>query len=531
METYSVRKYIQMPVIIFMMGSIVFGCNNAGGLRNVVVILADDHARNVSGLYGNEIIRTPNIDRLASEGITFSNAYCNAPICSASRQSLLTGKYPHATGVNLLFTPFPDEKNTTIAEHLKKFNYKTAIIGKTHWNNWLWNSIYANGLPHHGFDVIIEDVAYRDFLKDNPQPALPADLEYYSKESLTNGVAEWMNSRVLPHPVDDAHSLGTFFSKEAIRFMENNKSEPFFLWLAYKEPHHPYYFPIEYSGKYSPAEMTLPVGSPEDDRWIPEKFRNLTEDEKRGIIAAYYTSTEYMDKNIGLVLDALENLGLEENTLVIYISDNGYLLYDHKRFEKHTMWEESVHQPIIVRAGSASKIGVSSDAIVEYVDIVPTIMDLLHKPTLSEAQGVSFAAVIQNQAKTHKDYAFSEYLEDNMAMVCDREWKYVFATGCRDLGIGYKTGYGPSGIVHRLYNLQVDTKESRNLAADPAHREILQKFQQIMLEHFLKTHPDAANCPNGLTLEGKLVWFCEPRDIGADQSAEDKPIPVRPFTE
>jgi arylsulfatase A-like enzyme len=311
--------------------------------------------------------------------------------------------------------------------------------------------------------------------------------------------------------------------------MEDNKTEPFFLWLAFKEPHHPYYFPIEYAGKYSPAEMPLPEGSPEDDRWIPEKFRKLTDDERRGIIAAYYTSTEYLDKNIGLVLNAVETLGLVENTLVIYISDNGYLLYDHKRFEKHTMWEESVHQPLIVRAGNTSEMGVSSEAIVEYVDIVPTILDLLYIPSLSEEQGESFATVLENPEKSHKEYAFSEYLEDNMAMVSDHEWKYVFASGSRDLGIGYKTGYGPSGIVHRLYNSKKDPKESHSLAGDPAYREILTKYQRLMLDHFLKTHPDAANCPGDLTLEGKLVWLCEPRDIGADQSPEDKPLPVRPF--
>ncbi|MDZ7606003.1 MAG: sulfatase-like hydrolase/transferase [Cyclobacteriaceae bacterium] len=128
-------RKIQGIGIILPIAFMVFNCGAPATIRNVVVILADDHARHVSGLYGNPIIQTPNIDKLAIEGITFHNAYCNAPICSASRQSLLTGKYPHATGVNLLFTPFPDEGNITIAEHLRLYNYKTAIIGKTHWNN------------------------------------------------------------------------------------------------------------------------------------------------------------------------------------------------------------------------------------------------------------------------------------------------------------------------------------------------------------------------------------------------------------
>lgn len=302
--------------------------------KNVVVILADDHALKVTGTYGNSIIKTPSIDRLSSEGITFTRSYCNSPICSASRQSLLTGKYPHATGVNLLFTPFPDEGNITIAEHLRDQGFQTAIIGKTHWNNWAWASLYKDKMPDHGFDIRIENAEYNQFLKENPASIIPDDIECYSRESLSESVAEWMNWRVLPQPIDDAHSQGTFYANEAIRFISENQEKPFFLWLAFKEPHHPYYFPVEFAGKYKPEDMPLPSGSPEDDRWIPEKFRDLTEEERRGIIASYYTSTEYLDKNIGLVLDAIESQGLEDNTLVLYISDNGYLLNEHKRFER-----------------------------------------------------------------------------------------------------------------------------------------------------------------------------------------------------
>lgn len=500
-------------------------CMELPEMKNVVVILSDDHAMKVTGAYGNDIIHTPNMDRLSEEGVTFNRAYCNAPICSASRQSLLTGKYPHSTGVNLLFTPFPDEGNITIAEHLKQYNYQTALIGKTHWNNWAWSSIYKE-MPTHGFDKVIEGWSYQQFLKNNPPPPVPEGTECYMRSNIEkDDVAEWMNCRVLPQPVDDAHSMGTYFSQQAIEFMKENRGNPFFLWLAFKEPHHPYYFPVEYAGKYKPEDMPLPEGSKEDDRWVPEKFRNLTDEAKRGIIAAYYTSTEYMDKNIGLVLDALEELGLEENTLVVYISDNGYLLYEHKRFEKHTMWEESTHQPLIIRAGSSYRAGEREDAIVEYIDVVPTILDLIEVDPVYEAQGESFVRVFAGAKEHHRDYAFSEYLTDNLAMVCNEKWKYMFTTGSRDLGLGYKTGYGPPGIVHRLYDLENDPNEYSDVSVK--YPEILKELQEVMLQRFYDTHPDAANCPEGLTAEGKLVWFCEPRDVGTDQSLED--VPVRVF--
>lgn len=491
--------------------------------KNILVILADDHALNASGAYGNKRIQTPNIDRLASQGITFTRAYCNAPICSASRASLLTGKYPHATGVNLLFTPFQDEGNVTIGEHLQKQGYKTALFGKTHFNNWIWSSLYENDLPKHGFDTLVEKRQYQTWLQSQAQTSVPLDLDYYNREAAKNSIPEWMNARCLPHPVLDQYSEGTFYARQAISFLQQNKDQPFFLWLAFKEPHHPYYFPIEYADKYQGDDMILPKGSPEDDRWIPEKFRNLSDDEKKGIIAAYYTSTEYMDKNIGLVLDALETLGLEEETAVLYISDNGYLLYDHKRFEKHTMWEEAIAQPMIVRLGKQFRAGQKEDALVEYVDIVPTLLELTGNQTLNETQGKSFLKALTDEASEHKSIAFSEYLEDNLAMVCTKDWKYIFTTGRRDLGIGYQTGYGPSGIVHRLYDLKNDPTESRNVSGLPENAETLKQLQQEMLQVFMNTHPESALCPKDLTLEGKLVWFCEPRDIGADQSLEDIP--------
>lgn len=517
--------YLLSLIFIFL-----FSCDNSGkngaSIKNVVVIVADDHALKVTGAYGNKVIHSPNIDKLAEEGVLFTHAYCNSPICSASRQSLLTGKYPHATGVNLLFTPFPDEGNTTIAEHLQNLGYKTALIGKTHFNNWFWASLYKNGLPDHGFETIVENNEYQQFLRQNSSPLIPDSIKTYNRENIPDGnIAEWMNCYNLPHPVYDEYSSGTFYAKQAAGFIAENKEQPFFLWTAFFQPHHPYYYPVEFAGKYKPEDMPLPEGSQEDDRWIPAKFRTLTDDQKRGIIAAYYTSTEYLDKNIGIILDALMDNGLEDNTLVVYLSDNGYLLNDHKRFEKHTMWEEATHQPLIIKAGRTFEKGSTRNALVEYIDVAPTILDILNLDPLTEVQGSSFLPVLLDEENKHKEFVFAEYLEDNLAMVCNRNWKYMFTSGSRDLGIGYATGYGPSGIVHRLYNLKEDPLEKHDLSAN--YPEIVLKMQQIMLQRFMETHPDAANCPEGLTVEGKLVWFCEPRDVGTDQSAGD--VPVRIF--
>ena len=507
---------------------VIFSCSeteqdNLPEFRNVIVIISDDHAWHSQGSYGNEHIRTPRLDRLASEGILFTNAYCNSPICSASRQSILTGKYPQATGVTLLFTPFRETGNRTIAHHLGEHGFSSKLIGKTHFNHWIWYPVWEDW-PKMGFDTIIENSAHRTWLNQRDREPLPEGMDFYERISPLEDPAGFWNAGNLPHPVYDNESQGVFFAREAIKFMEANKNDRFLLWLAFNEPHAPFHYPVEYSGSYDPAEVPLAEGSPEDDRWVPEIFRGLSEDERRGIMAAYYTCVEYMDRNIGMVTDALEDMGIRENTLIVYLSDNGYLLNHHKRFEKHTMWAESVRIPWII-SGNGLQQGVVSDAIIEGVDLVPTISDLLGLPPLEEAQGISYRSLLTGGREELKQFAYSIYLEDNMAMVSNKRWKYVFMTGKRDLGLEYATGYGAPGITHFLYDLENDPGETRNLASYPDNQEILADMKEELLKWFKKTHPDARVMPERLSLDGKLAWFCEPRDVGAEYGG----IPIRVF--
>lgn len=484
------------------------------GFRNVVFIVSDDHAYTALGAYGNDEIRTPSLDKMAGEGVLFTNAFCNSPICSASRQSLLTGKYPQATGVSLLFTPFNDTRNTTIAEHLKNQGFATGLIGKTHFNDWIWSPVVEEW-PDFGFDTLMMTSAHEEWRSSLPAREYPDTLEYYSREVPSTPLGDVWNTLARPARVYDEESEGTFLSRKAIEFIREKKDDRFCLWLAYREPHAPFHFPLEYAGKYKPEDMTLPGGSVEDDRWVPEIFRNLNDEQRRGIKAAYYSSVEYLDKNIGLVLDALKEEGLDENTLVVYLGDNGYLLYDHKRFEKHTMWSPSVEIPLIIKGGNLPK-GLVTDAVTGGVDIVPTVCDLLDVPAMEEAQGVSFRGVLEGRQTDYKPYAFSLFLEDNMAMVSSKKWKYVFMTGKRDLGLEYATGFGAPGITHMLYDLENDPGETTNLAMDDAHREQLDMMKVALLEWFKDTHPDAGNMPDYLTRDGQLMWFCEPRDVGAE---------------
>ncbi|MBN1995936.1 sulfatase-like hydrolase/transferase [candidate division KSB1 bacterium] len=478
-------------------------------LKNVIVLIGDDHAASVLGCYGNTIVRTPNLDKMASRGVRFSTAFANAPLCSASRQSLLTGRYPHATGVTLLRTPFPADQ-VTIAEHLKERGYVTGVIGKTHFND---------DLPH-GFNVRITARDYQRWLVENPPQKPPQDIKTRPKwRPFVDPARIWLNADMLPSEYYDKDCEGKFLADQAIKFLHENKINKFCLWVGFHEPHSPFHFPIEYMEKYNPENMPLPETGPEDDRWIPEIFRDLSESDKRGIIVSYYTSVEHLDKNIGLILSALEELQLDSETLVVYIGDQGYLIGDHKRFEKHMMWDPAIRSPLIFQAGGRYGPARVIDALTEFVDLAPTILDILDVDPMPDAQGRSFKAVLDGSKKEYKDYVFSEFLVDNKSMVRSKEWKYIYTTGERDLGQGYTTGYGPSGVLHRLYNVANDPFEKKNLADGPRNTKILSSLKQRLLEWFKNTHPHARQIPDTLSVDEQLARFCIPPDKNADIEA------------
>ena len=225
------------------------------------------------------------------------------------------------------------------------------------------------------------------------------------------------------------------------------------------------------------------------------------------------------------MIDALKENGVYDETLIIYLGDQGYLLYDHKRFEKHTMWKESIKSPLIIAGNKNIANNKSYDELIEFIDVAPLICEALGVDPMEEAQGNSFYSLLTGSSYQEKDFVFAEFLEDNKAMVANRKWKYIFSTGKRDLGQGFATGSGPSGILHKLYDLENDPGETTNLANKTTYKDIVNKMQNMMIGRFLETHPYAGEMPDNLTIDGKLVWLCEPRDVGAEYDG----LPLRTF--
>src|SRR5438874_4092836 len=394
-----------MRGIISVLCALIFAASavaDAPRKLNVLWIVADDHAAYVCGAYSNRQVRTPNLDRLARQGMRFDRAYCQCPMCTPSRQSFFTGRYPRTIGVTQLRTALPASE-TTLAELLAPAGYATAAIGKMHFNSNLT----------HGCQLRLDLPEYRQWLKSKGAQPLPKDVETLPPwRPFKDPVRIWLNSVVAPYAAVDDDMAGTYFSRQAIKFLEEKKNQPFFLMVSFTEPHSPFHFPVEYRGRHDPAKFAVPKVGPEDDGQIPAIFRGLTEREKQGIIASYYTSVEFLDKNVGLVLDALERFGLAENTLVIYIGDHGYCLGHHGRFEKHTLFEIAVRAPLFVRLPGRIPAQRNTDALVEFVDILPTVLDYCGVAVPEKVQGRSLVPLLDGKTTKHRDVAFSEYAEN-----------------------------------------------------------------------------------------------------------------------
>lgn len=472
---------------------------------NLVFIMADDHAGYVLGADGNPQARTPNLDWLAQQGTYFAQHYCSSPICTASRQSILTGLLPHAVGVTVLYTPL-DEKDQTLADILRDNGYDTAVFGKMHFNSEVYPGI-------HGFDETLLEDEYTTKLipqavRDAPPPDYPHRPAYRPWKSAAR---VWLNADYLPGSKHDARMASTLLAERAQEYLESHKDKPFAVWVSFKEPHSPFNFPPEWSGQFRPEDFQAPQVGPEDAGQIPLIFRDLTEAQKRSAIASYYTSVNYLDRNIGRVLDKLDALNLSSDTLVIYLPDHGYCLGHHGRFEKHCGYDQALRVPLIIRLPGQETGTKTVHDLTESLDIMPTLLELLGLPKPPQLQGQSLANYLTGATPaTPREWIFSEYLPNEEVYLRTKDHKFIFCSGQRARNDGYITDNPTPGPYTRLYDLRTDPGEFRDVSA--AHPELVERFSKLLLERFRQTHPEANQEPAGLNLTEALSWYACPRD-------------------
>jgi choline-sulfatase len=470
---------------------------------NVLWICADDLAAYPLGCYGNKQARTPNIDSLAKSGIRFDRAYCNSPVCTASRQSFLTGRYPRTLGVTQLKTALPDG-TPTLATMLKTAGYDTASIGKMHFNSQL----------KHGFDVRIDTPDHRKELNARKPQSLPDGVEVQPKwQPFKDHARIWLNSKALPFGAVDTDMPGTFYASQAEAYLTAKHDKPFFLMVSFYEPHSPFHFPVEYRNQFDPKAFPVPKVGAEDDWHIPAIFRDLTDAEKQGITAAYFTSMEYLDRNIGRVLKALKDAGRENDTIVVLTGDHGYMLGHHGRFEKHCCYEPAIRAPLIFRIPGVTKAGLHTEALTEFIDIAPTLLERCGAKVPDTVQGQSLVKVLSGQATTHRERVFLEYSENEEAAVRTEKWKLIYTTGKRKRDDGYETGKPLPGRVVQLFDLKSDPDETTNLAGKPEHAKLVSELTASLADHLTKTAREPKLIPTTDDVHAKLEHLLQPRDI------------------
>jgi len=468
---------------------------------NVLWICADDYTPDACGAYGNRIVRTPNIDRLAAGGVRLDRAFATCPLSTPSRQSFWTGRYPRTIGVTLSPTPLPDDE-ITLPARLRDAGYEIAAFGKTH---------FYYPRPHE-FDIALDFAEYNMWLDAKGMEPLPPDVEVLGPwQPFGDPPAVWLNAGVLPYPAVDGDMFGTYLARHAAEFVSQPHSRPFFCYVSTFETHSPFNFPADFSHRHSPDEFTVPDITEDDALELPAVFCELTPRFKRGIIAAYHTCTAFMDRNVGIVLDALEASGQANNTLVLFTSDHGYFLGQHGRFEKHFCYDPAIRAAVVARWPGHFPSGHSSAALVGLFDLAPTVLEVCGLTVPPEMQARTLLPLLRGETSTHRDRVFIEYADNAEAAIRTDRWKLIYCAGTHRRRDGYARAEGPQPWM-KLFDLHTDPDELVNLANRPETANVEAELLASLADHVLRTARRGVWAPPNADPRWVLDRNLDPRD-------------------
>ncbi len=487
--------------LLTLFGSSPPAASGAPNAPNLVIVVGDDHGAGKLGIEGDPRQATPRLDGLARQGVLFERAYCNSPLCTPSRQSLITGMLPHSVGVTQLATRLSDGV-LTLGEWLRDQGYHTAAIGKMHFN----------GPSTHGFIERIDKPEWERYLKAHA-PREAARRRPW--RPFVDPAAKWLNSDCRSCGLGQESMEATYFVNEAIRVIKANQHRPFAMVVGFNEPHSPFAFPREWQGRFKPSQFEVPPVSERDRLEQPAIFAALKPREVLGIQAAYFTSLSFMDSQIGRLIDALDEAGLSRQTLVVYVGDNGYMLGQHGRFEKHCFYEPAVRIPLIMRWPDRIPGKRRISEMAEMIDVLPTVLNLMQLPVPPSAQGLDLAPLVlgKPQAKG-RDVVFSEYTENEEAMVRSQRYKLIVGSGKRLRQDGYqiRQPLPLPGPYQRLYDLVDDPGETRDKSEDPGFAAVKSDLLGRMYERLTTTRDGLEPVPPGLNQLETIHWCLVPRD-------------------
>lgn len=494
---------------------------STGRPKNVLILMADQHNPNALGVAGNPVAKTPHLDALARSGLRFEYAYCTDPICVASRASLLTSLYVHNHKAYNNSRTWPFDKRS-MAYYFGSAGYMTAMIGKMHFVD----------AQRHGFDYNIDFNEWFQYLgpktkiyadelsapddgsgqpqvesewKEEKDPWAKVKISENNEAELA--LATWMPARTpdgrkgYNHPgrvslLPEADHFESFVSRESIRFLQQygNSHQPFLLIASFLKPHNPFMPAERFYRMFKALDMRLPDTWGKVDRAkVPAYIRydldhpsacpELADPKWAKVrLACYYASLAQVDYNVGLVLKSLRELGLENDTIVIYTSDHGDMLGAHGLWQKFVFYEPSVRIPLIFRVPELTSQNVINQTPVSLVQVLPSLLELCG---ISMPVGLDGRSLVPSLRSPEMKLDTTIFAENSLG---SRSAGYMIREG------HFKYCYCPNDMPE-LYNLAVDPDEMDNLALKPEYKSRVRKMQAELFAWHRPTADEAPDLP------------------------------------
>ncbi len=469
-------------------GSICSGCGThakRSGVKrsnkpNVLFVICDD-LNNDIGAYGHPMVKTPNIDRLAAEGVLFRNAYTNFPLCGPSRNSFMTGLYPDQTTIKTLrvLTRSRVPEVVTMSQHFMNHGYTAARVGKIyHYDNPKAIGTDGHDDPaswNEKINPIGRDKAEEDKITSLLPGKFGATLSWYAAEGT------------------DEEQTDGIVATESINLMKkySEENKPFFLAVGFYRPHTPYVSPKKYFEMHPKDKIVIPqvpdgylqtLPVPAQKTLIAHKEQlNLADDLARSAIQGYYAAISFVDAQIGRLLDGLEEYGLKENTIVLFTSDHGYHMGEHGHYKKMTLFENAARVPLIISVPGQKNKGKQTSSMAEMIDFYPTLSDLASLPKPAQVSGVSLAPVLDDISAAPRKNAITQMA--NGYSIRTSRYRY--------------TEWLEGGEKNKeLYDHRKDPDEMKNLAEKPRYGKVVATLKAQLAGRVKK----AAIAPKGLKI-------------------------------
>ncbi|MCA9269770.1 MAG: sulfatase-like hydrolase/transferase [Planctomycetales bacterium] len=437
---------------------------------NILWICTDQQRWDTIAALGNSHIRTPHVDRLVAEGVAFTHAFCQSTVCTPSRASFLTGRYPRTTRCRQNGQTMPADERL-ISRIFADHGYACGLAGKQHLASCSEGKVEIRG-----------DDGYQVFeWSHHPQPDWAENA--YSQWLAARGTSweELYGGASTPYVKEgipaELHQT-TWCAERAIAFARAHRDAPWLFSFNCFAPHHPFDPPAEYLRRYDPASLPLPKHRPGELENKPHyqkldhayahndpsgyRVAGMSDDDQRSVTAAYYAMIEHIDDAVGAMVDALEESGQLENTIVLFMSDHGEMLGDHGIYLKGPhFYEGAVRVPLVLRWPQRFAAGLKSDALVELVDVAPTLLEAAGFAAPPAMQGRSLLGIGSGAADPgrHRDYVYCEYYN---AWTHHRSYGTMMRTRDKKIAVYHGVNEG------ELYDLAVDPDEFDNLWESPA---------------------------------------------------------------